>query len=577
MRKLALALALLCLPGLALAQSDNRKVAFFFVGGDNVNSVSQTGQGITKNTSLSTQFALECLDRMGVPYTIFCLDDSAGGWSRTMGATRPAGTADSTWFRQNGYMGAIVCVERFGAPGTVTDGSNDPFDKFTSGNLVGSILASPLGGRWGIPTVVFCGAARGYSAGGYWNGIADSTIYTLTGDSMNIATFADNGDSIGLYYTYGYRRHRSETDSVTDIIKGINPTILRAWRFKTSTYYYPGASGFRGINIILGLDKLFSVAGYKPREKLHLHVTDDHIFPVNPHSGMANTDSSWVYPDRNRWRYVGGVPSNTVWNGAGEYSTVPTATRTAVLAASQTKWVMNPHEHDLYALTADNFDYSAAGDDSATFRARLNWALSSMKDTVGIKPARGYDAYWVAPLTRTSMWHVNTLINAGYRVIRAPGTGGASSDSVGEGTYRTQLNLGKTTSTSPLYFHRPVVWTDPVSGIPVWLQGCTAHLANSDTLWTQVGYNGSDNFYGKTSRNLDYIATALIHNVDYFYHSQGNTVGPSYIMNHMWRRLTYVLNRCQTVVAFDSQFQPKIPRRHNTAWANDGSVTKARY
>lgn len=567
MKKLALALALLCLPGLALAQSDSRKVAVFWQNGDNIGYDTQQGQFSNNGIqSYFMQIVLDCLNKMGVPYTIFNLQDSTGGWRSQMGSARPAGTADSTWFRQNGYLGCIFVNQRI----TLGVDTVQPVKMFTSGTVVGVQRAGPLGGFWGIPTVAIMQNPANDSSAPWRSGAVQVT--EGAGVNRHKGAFA-NGDSINLYTVYTYRKSETDSCTVTPYIYGgdtldATGTRMKAWRLNNSTWIFPYASGFNSQTVVLlALSTLFDEADYTVRRKLNFHITDDHVYPNEFTAGVI--DSFYAYMRFNRWKEVGLMCAES----SSEYQTAPVLARAAV-DLNRDIYAAGPHDHQKYSAIGSWWSYDlATWADSTKFRERINMAIASISDTLLYNLATGYEAFWVPPGTQLLYAHVPAIIQAGYRYLRTWTT-----DSTGVSanfSYPLKLtnptSFGYTAGYNAQSIPSPYLYCDPVTKQLVWIVFSTSSIGSDDEVWADVPYNTVNAIEDKMSRFLGFMANMTIYDADWYWHSEQNLKGNAgagsdlFMAAHM-RHLTYLMGRIKNICTVKPIFHTKQPRRHNETW-----------
>lgn len=590
MKRLALALALLCVPALALAQSDQRRVAVFTLnGGSNVNR-SQTCGNDNATTYLVTQthtLVMESFRRMGVPVVVFNCADSSG-WEATMRANatvahpyvaRTAGMADSTWFRSNGYMGCIFVVNRIVSSGDTTE----PIRFFQSGNVRGKLAGSPLDGLWGIPTIVFHRQLRSFNAGsfGYFCGLMDANPgTTISGDTTAFvrAAFADNGDSLGLYNGQKFQRDPSQADSFTVVIYqgdtlSASGSFMQAWRWKNSTYYYPVANSIYGTEpILLGIAKLFDVAGYVPRDKLNLHLTNDHGMQLLT-TYTATADSFMAYWTRKDWRHRWG----SMWSSLDVH---PDTTVKLQWLGYRGYFTEGLHSH-AYSYSSDNLDMSAAGQDTATFRARFQMAQSAMFDTAaapGIMwtEPRGYERTLDFGYDQIKYPALSIIAQEGYYEIRAPqgDSAGYWPPGVNPAAYRKVWSGRYPSGYARPYWPSAWPWRDPVTGATMWIHGADYAIGYSCTSWVQATSlpTGITPVEAYSHYWNGRVALAILSNSDIYMHSDRNVVNAWEGFPLLMRRMTYFLNRVDNIVTVQPIYKNKVPRRHNTAWDTSGRV-----
>ena len=583
MKRLALVLALLCIPALALAQSDGRKVAIFtFNGGSSDYGQKSTGYPLTSSNYYGSTVAMEAvkriLERTGTPYDEILVKDSTNAWQKQIvrgtGSSRAAGEADSTWFRRNGYMGAIFIM--FNGYYTY-----EPIHFFQSGTKRGKQVASPIDGTWGIPVIVFTDGPRSDITGGYRCGVLNATASTTAGDSLKWvrAAYLDNGDSLSWYNVYHVVRDTSGAmeDSVTVLVAAgdtCNATSskMRAWKWKNNAYYYQMSyNGQSFMPILLGISKMFSVAGYSPRRKLNLHLTNDHIFQTVNHYTAA-ADSLLAYYRTNQWRFRGGV----------NYSSLEAHPDTLVKQQwynNRDLFVAYPHSHKLLGLIGASWNLEAADLDSALFRARFNDAMRAVYDTAWVagqplvtRPS-GYETTIEFPMDQMKYPLIKTLAEAGITNIRA-----ASLDSCGYGqpnlSSRGQVTMEPTGSHAlgSIFRNSAHPWMDPSTSKVVWIHGALSWPGSADTAWTMPSALWGSRSFKESfeTRFLDYASVCIVEDMDLYYHSEDNLKGQWLGMANMYRKLTYLMGRISNICTVQPRYLNKIPRRHNVAVSHTG-------
>lgn len=562
----SLFLALLLVPSLALAQSDTRKVALFYTQGsvgeglDRVTGNMAAGSS-EKIISETNDLIRTALDRMGVPYTQFSLPDSAGGWARVMRATRPAGTADSTWFRANGYFMGIVIMNVAGSSDT-----QEPWNFFTDASNANGGAAfrgvqrgSPMSGDWGIPIVVWSVQAATSAGAGLSNGIAAARGAS---SSAALARSAfSNGDSLSFRgFSVIWQKSPAEAANVTPII--YNDTLdatsgaMLAWRYKTSTYYYPTTDYANMPSILLGLAEGFRAAGYVPRRKLNIHMTLDHVFPANTRTAVS--DSFFAYVDKYNLRFSGAIKAH-----ANERT--ETEIMRAGWLARKTRWPAYPHSH---VVGVGNYFQGSAWNlvtfaDTSTLRQRWNFMERAISDTIGFYPARAYERTIGFPGDGVHYPHMYVFAQNGYVAVRA-----GASDSIGHKAATTHKRIFSRASTIVNglgNMQLPRSYVEPISGRLMWIHDLDSHPSDGDSIWSEVSFTTFDDVNGKNVKWLGTISRAAISDADVYWHPESNLSGPDYHMSTFMRRFVYFYGRVKNIVTVEPSYRPKNPRRSSIA------------
>lgn len=574
MRRL-LAIALLLVPALAFAQSDTRKVAIFTFNKDANGALSSPVQAATTtDAAYSTDAYLTvmlALERMGVPYTVFNAADSVGGWRSTMGAARPAGMADSTWFRQNGYF-----MTYFALPGVGSSTTQIAVKAFQDGRTRGTYFQSPLSGRWGIPCLVHTYQAANSAGVPFYNGTAVGT----TGLPQAWQSYFANGDSTSTEaaFTILFVRQPFQADSVTNIISVGDTSInaggsrMRAWRWNNNAYYFATQGTYAQATwTLLGLAEVFRAAGYAPRRKLNLHMTLDHLYAEGATDYTAPSDSFLTYARFNKWRPVIALKAHGAGSASSEYANAGSATKTIM-----NRWVndfrlpVTPHSHvvgvgNWFQSASWNFSTFA---DTSTKRARWNDLEEAIADTLGLPLARGYEKTAGLPGDGITYKDLYILAQNDYKNVRVLAT-----DSIG---VRPGVDLYAANAvyvgaaTGPRYLNLPWPWTDPSSGKRIWVHGIASYPGDDDTTWTTMSNRaGNHSVHAYTMSLTEAVARAILYDADYYWHPNYNlqqaAVTTDRPMVLYARRLTYFLGRLSNIVTVDASYRPQYPRRSSIA------------
>jgi hypothetical protein len=581
-RWLLFALALLVLPAVAMGQSDTRKVAVFTHNADGSTSskdtptTGNTADAVFEGVSQGHAMTLHLLDRMGVPYQVFNFADSAG-WGVGDGAA-----SDSAWFREQNYMGVITVVNLPGSSSGTGDESYDYFVNETAGDN-GKQAASPLSGKWSIPCVVVV-VERAYRIAGQMDPGTWSFISSGAQDDKYTAAFS-NGDSLEMHH----RKHTIDPSQTVEVILASGDTLdgsgsfTRAWKLEDSAYFYlVGTASATGpfenpVPIIMGLSKMFDVAGYTPARKLNLHLTIDHTIPPRDN---AQTDSMYAY-----FRALKATHSAPIETGSNlrRYQTVPAITSGGVKIRTTYDDVVrgaHPHSHEqCYGrfvgqacypnLTA--WDFS----DTTTKRQRWNFQEAALSDTMYLPIPRGpYRSVLVPGGTGGGLTDLDVyiVIENGYQHLRSL-SAGANGDSVGHfGQFRRIAYSGVGPTSSDHMVKRPRTQGAGGGGATrkegqIWIQRPITAPAGADTTWGMFQTSNSDfaNFYyGSLGKWLRLIGQAMAYDLDMYWH-EINSLGPDDLLSPPMRRLLYLYGRCNNVMTIDARFQPTTPRRHHVS------------
>ncbi len=567
MRAAFLALALLLAAAPAFAQSDTRKVALWHTN-QAVLTTGNMAAGSSQKAQSEVMTQVEvALRRMGVPFTVFNMRDSTGGWASQMGATRPAGVADSTWFRQNGYMLNIMVLTSLGSSTTT-----DPVGVFTDARVRGNQTGSPMDGTWGTPTIIFSVFATNNAGIPYRSG-ANGTN-SSSAPQFTKGAFADNGDSLSVVISPFYVLS-TLPDSITKIIHAgdtldATGVSAKAWRWRNSTYYYSFVDAGNPVPVLIGLADMFWLVGYAPRRKLNLHYTLDHIYPENT-SYTAPSDSFFAYVRANGWRFSTMVKAH----GAAFYPAAGTSEYAGALDPLRVKWnaiareMRWPHVPHSHVVGVGNWMQSTSWNlttwaDSALKRQRWNFLERAISDTLMLPQAQGYERTIGFPSEDVAYPDLDIVAQNGYTDVRCVDT-----DSIyREPSLRAirKVNVGQNSASYPAAFpNLPHRFFEPTTGRPIWIHAIMSHPGATGNLWEeQAGLNSSD-IHGYTAANLRLVARAIWADADFYWHpnecleqADASTTNPIAVYS---RRLTYFLNRIKNICTVEPSYRPKYPRR----------------
>jgi hypothetical protein len=565
-RSLLWGLALVLVASTAHAQSDARWAAVFYNTGNTVQGIDRTtGNGAGDTVSETNRHVLHFLARTGTPVRFFDYADSANWWKQ-LGeagalATSNPGVPDSIRFRQAG------CFMVVSVTGDISTGDNaDPVKYFQDGRQRGSQLASPTSGRWGMPCLFFTTTGDNNVGTPFING----ALATSVGTHPRFTTHAfANGDSLALARADQWQIQTAYLDSITVLIRsdslelsGTSGGKMVAWRWKNSAYWYPVSSGALGSTwVLLGMAEAYRAAGYVPRQKLNLHWTLDHVYPVTHNT--APSDSFWAYNTRNGWRQSMAVKAHGTERGS-----VPDAMRALwdpkLKAARMPHF---PHTHvtgvgNYFLGTTWNFSTYA---DTGTIRQRWNFMERAISDTLGLPQARGYERTIGFPGDGVHFPHLYMFAQNRYASIRS-----VTSDSIG---HLSNLNAGRRvfsgpTTTSSSFPPIPYRYVDPVTRRGIWVHGLYSHPGGDDSTWAmQPGTHGND-IQGYTYTHLLNVGRSILYDADFYWHPNENLQNPASStdmpMSVYMRRLTYFLNRVKNIVTVEPSYRPKYPRRSST-------------
>lgn len=561
MRALVAALAALLLATTAHAQSDDRWTAVFYNTGNVTQGTDRTtGNGVNDSVSETNRHVLHAFNRMGVPIKFFDYADSANWWKQLgeagITSTSP-NTPDSVRFRQAG------CFMLVSVTGDITSGDNlDPVKYFQDGRQRGNQLTSPTSGRWGFPCLFFTTSGDNNAGVPFLNGAFQTTVGTHP--RFTTHAFA-NGDSLSYVRDSQWQIQPGYLDSITVLIRsdslalsGAQGGKMIAWRWKASAYWYPTAASNNASIVLLGLAEAFRAAGYVPRQKLNLHWTLDHVYPVTHNT--APSDSFWAYNTRNGWRQSMAVKAH-----GDEHVAVPAdmiAFWNPKLRAARMPHF--PHSHvggvgNYYLGTTWNFSTYA---DTGTIRQRWNFMERSISDTLGLPQAQGYERTIGFPGDGVHFPHLYMFAQNGYVALRS-----IVSDSIG---HLSSLNAGRRVwigQANPASGFPPQPWryVDPVTRRGIWVHGAFSHPGGDDSTWAmQPGTFGND-VQGYTYTHQLNVGRAILYDADFYWHPNENLQNPASStdmpMNIYLRRLTYFLNRVKNIVTVEPSYRPKYPRR----------------
>lgn len=560
----------------AMGQSDTRRVAIWNLQGlgtnggssDQTSGVrSSTGHGLVSSTNYVVKLALT---RMGVPFTEFNVQDSTGGWAATMRQTRGAGVADSTWFRQQGYFLHIMTFQ--------TALSGAAYYRFftDAGTNRGVFTGSPLDGNFGI-TLAFVNGAVNTSDSGYVNGIESIRLPANAAANVRQA-FHDNGDSTSWNpasdFSSNFYYYNLEPSQSADVTRLIDADSIKAatlgnavigWKYK-KVIYMPVVQVLNAQQVIYGLSQAFTDAGYRPRRKLNVHWTLDHVYPNSTKDAV--TDSFFVYVKAMDLKfsamYTGGFLSTSTGNGAGQ-SNANNVFQAARWDAFKDRLYGMPHSHrtNVGLESGAVYDYTAYTD-TATITGYFNMMERAISDTMKVQPAKGYYKTIGLPNNWIHYPHLYMLTQNGYTDMRA-----AESDSTG---HRQNLHWGRAVNSGcasciyadklflPWWYGDP---TDATGRRGIWVHEAQTAIGNADSAWSQVTSLISNDINGKNLQWLTTWARAAVWDADIYFHPQDNLAGnastSNMIMNSPMRRLMYFYNRVKNIVSQEPVYRPKNP------------------
>ncbi len=579
----ALLIAALLVAGVApaWAQSDSRWIALFKSSG-RAGQGSDASDGNTAKAYISetNHIVTVMLDRMAIPYKVILLPDSAGGWARQIGDTRDTDEADSTHFRKNGCMGWIFVMDEF----STSDGTVEIARFFTDaeGNR-GAQRGSPIDGRWGIPGLVLTTDARNVSGLSIFNGAQSRT--QKSGTARTRQGFV-NGDSISMVTVFSTHVSPAELADVTQIIRAdslTEPTValggsMIAWLYKSSTLYYNISSACyeNPAPIMLGMADLIGRAGYVPRRKLNLHIDLDHPFP-DATVQTAPSESLFAYMDAMPWRYGGAYEAHASEVTGGSNPDNPTLK--TMWSSRSRLFPGDPHSHQYMNFYPNSTTWNMSTfADSATKRARWNDLVRSIKDTLQVTVARGYDKTATFPDNNVNFPDLYIMASGGYRDIRSKPIGAASGiDSTGVpasvSLRRWQQVPGpRRTRSGAFHYGLPYMYIEPKTNLPLWVHDSVEHPSFGDSLYVNGTDFGTD-MEGYAARSLSGHVRMAIFDGGQYWHPDVNVTGGNTVatadkgrfMADFYRRLTYFYGRTKNILTIDLPYRPKTPRRGGTS------------
>lgn len=443
MRALALVLLLLASPSWA-----GVKLAVFTQN-------STSGLGFSAN---ELQASLETLNMVGQPYDLYYAN------ARTWGET---GTADSAWFRAQGYQAIIILREDGRNDGTPVE--SGPYGlNFSDGGGDFRVQDSPLSGLWGMPVHVFtparlaatasydqdlAGTNDRYIAGVRHsiNGVAAS-IPKPSVDSIGtwryrmIARISGTADTLygdpqifccrpGTWSGSGTVAALAWADSGIASVGGLSAcsegdTMVSAWRFRPAlpgggegpgvtfyTYKLSYAAG-QNLSILWALQSIYAVYGVEAPQKIKIDLMEHDAQPVNKNNGLSRTNNGLFETAINEagmHRRIA-TPLN-----AAEYPLFWSAiTITNIQAAFlQTQSVWMPFSYN-NAGVEWSFQYMSASD-TAGVRSRWNSVMNTTAnaDTGAFPVSRLNVSRVVSGAGVVGGWQLKVLADAGVKVIES--------------------------------------------------------------------------------------------------------------------------------------------------------------
>ena len=572
MRRLFLALALLILPSVAMGQSDTRKVALFYPQG----GMGYGGGGYSETYIQQARVTItRMLDRMGVPYDEFMFPDSAS-WGSD-------GVADSTWFREQGYLG-IIFAHYWIRPFDTASYSYEVYKYFKDEAGTVNWNTSPIGGQWSIPVVSMFRNHRdnlmaGQGAAGSWAEASGG------GASIVEGVFHDNDDSTSVGSTNFQQINPAESANV-DIVIGqdqADPDTtgqMLAWTYKDNLLWIGDGQAVNGFGRVLfpvyAVSWLFTEASYTPARRMSLHATIDHPLPRSP-GALAETDSIVAYVNAMSW------PINLAWRCHEWEQTEPDyflgtadSSRTFDVDAMGyldhfktagwfTDGYATPHAHIAgicdYALRRGNPWYDlTAFTDTATVRDNFNRAIAAITDTLGLTYAQGYQRCFSPPTNVMRYKYLYIMGENGIYDLRAN-----ADDSLG---VQPAVNLHSATQIIHSAtddpngnWRRPFSWYDHKSGKVITFHELRSTIAPYDTTTTLANYAWYDDLNGKTAGFIDGGLLAAINDMDWYWHHETNIGTDDNYYKIFMRRFMYVYNRVSNIVELSDHYTPRTPRR----------------
>jgi hypothetical protein len=559
-----------------MGQSDTRKFAILYTQQHSTEGHGIYG-GLTDTpafdhewTGLANDVVLEAFQKMGVPYDVILVPDSAS-W----GATTP-NESDAQWFADN-YAGIICYVGRMNV-----GWNRELVEYFQDGNSVGTVDESPLAGDWETPTLVFMSRC---TQGESWE-MGFTNYSDNTGAAQGMIGFT-NGDTLELEMTRQGWLDTTDTatmDSTTillwaDILStetqwqaGVSPSSAVATKYRNTYNYLIGQEDMvqKPVPVLLGLAKLFEVADYTPRRKLGLMITLDHPVPdigVFPPSVVTSRkvqyDSLMAHADQEGWQFNA---QTTSWSGDTEGQLdggwATTIGQDVKARGKQFHHVFHDHNVQMnwgrVGVTPPTMDIW--GGDSTIIRQRWNVLTNRMVDSLGIKLATGYEKLWGAPTGNTNRFYLPIVAQSGHYGFRASR---ADPDSVGYWSL-PKYTVGTWDLPQP-----PVLWADPKSDETMWAHAIYEWPSSTDTSWADAGGSGPT-FSNSTPTGYNALvmrnaAWAAIWDGTLMWHLHANMLGPDPITTQMIRRIRYLTERCSNILEVRPTISPKQPRRHNAS------------
>lgn len=594
-----LAVAMLLPPIPSSAQSDLRKVLIMTSVGDGVNSAQQTT--VVGNTSGTAQRQIaevhamvrQELDRRGVPHMSFTFGDSLGGWRKSLGLAtgRPAGVADTTWLRQNGFMGVILVI-----PDMTTGASADAIRFMTGGTAAsrGAQAGSWLDGSGGIPVTVISPYIDNNAGFPFVNGA--STVPVFIGDwALNSRHyFSDNGDSVAMIIDPVMQMDRNFQSDVTQIVASGDSSSggvkMSAWRYKNSVEYFVGVTTrTRPTMILIAMSRFFTRAGYIPMRKTTFHWTMDHLYPENTYNEAAS-DSFLAYINANKWRLQVPFKAHGVGSNTSEYlnsdpnGNFPQMRLKWNEVAKRLRWPVHPHSHvngvgNYFNGSPGNggWNYQTYADTSSVTGIGAKWDFMerAIRDTIGIPLPLGPEKNIGFPGDGVHFPHLPIFANRGYtdiRVITSDSLGFLNDSAVPESLNRNiamKVFSGPSNRNGYGYGSNMGYKYVAPNGRSINIHGTYSFPGSADTTWAQVilQAEGSQSYYTANATAMHKMSRSIIENADFYSHPNENLenpIGGNMPMSVLARRFQVYLNRISNIVEVAPHYTNDMPTRRMT-------------
>ena len=346
---------------------------------------------------------------------------------------------------------------------------------------------------------------------------------------------------------------------------GVTGNHANATKYKDNLYTYIMGQEDpfdKPTHVLLGLAKMFDVAGYVPRRKLNLMMIIDHPI-LQSTNNVAQIDTLLAHAKEQGWRFNTQTMS---WSGDPEGSSGYDSTAGIRITDNKERFLAVMHEHNLQMiLGADELNID--GSDSALVAGQWNFLTRRLADTLRVNMAKGQYKLWGPPSGQYLKRYLHILAQDdfyGFRVVAG------NPDSIGAEQTHNRIHLGPWNRKWPPALGLFVNKGGAKGGL-MWMHQHREFPSSGSVTYADLATQG-EGFSVSTPEG--YNAAVVVNAVQMaiwpgaiMWHVQGNmsAAAPDLITSQFIRRLHYLTNRLSSILTVKPTVHFKEPRRHNAS------------